>query len=76
MLLTSFFEVMFNSVAQAKFVHTVSAGYVTAAFLSADQRYLTTSRSDGSLRQQAEGGTQKRRNPKKGGTRKYISGYI
>jgi cytochrome d ubiquinol oxidase subunit I len=31
MELTSFFEVMFNSVAQAKFVHTVSAGYVTAA---------------------------------------------
>ncbi|WP_340110054.1 cytochrome ubiquinol oxidase subunit I [Pikeienuella sp. HZG-20] len=31
MELTSFFDVMFNSVAQAKFVHTVSAGYVTAA---------------------------------------------
>ena len=31
MELTSFFEVMFNSVAQAKFAHTVSAGYVTAA---------------------------------------------
>ncbi|MFZ1468788.1 MAG: cytochrome ubiquinol oxidase subunit I [Paracoccaceae bacterium] len=31
MELTSFYEVMFNSVAQAKFVHTVSAGYVTAA---------------------------------------------
>ncbi|WP_138933435.1 cytochrome ubiquinol oxidase subunit I [Roseovarius arcticus] len=31
MEMTSFFEVMFNSVAQAKFVHTVSAGYVTAA---------------------------------------------
>jgi cytochrome d ubiquinol oxidase subunit I len=27
----SFFEVLFNEVAQAKFVHTVSAGYVTAA---------------------------------------------
>lgn len=31
MEMTSFFEVVFNSVAQAKFVHTVSAGYVTAA---------------------------------------------
>ncbi|WP_372069617.1 cytochrome ubiquinol oxidase subunit I (plasmid) [Tistrella mobilis] len=27
----NFFEVLFNPVAQAKFVHTVSAGYVTAA---------------------------------------------
>ena len=32
MELTSFYEVIFNTVAQAKFVHTVSAGYVTAAF--------------------------------------------
>ncbi|MFD1694749.1 cytochrome ubiquinol oxidase subunit I [Roseibium aestuarii] len=31
MEIVSFFEVMFNPVAQAKFVHTVSAGYVTAA---------------------------------------------
>ncbi|MHA3978214.1 cytochrome ubiquinol oxidase subunit I [Halovulum sp. GXIMD14794] len=31
MEMTSFYEVMFNEVAQAKFVHTVSAGYVTAA---------------------------------------------
>ncbi|SEN79914.1 cytochrome bd-I ubiquinol oxidase subunit 1 apoprotein [Paracoccus alcaliphilus] len=31
MELTSFYEVMFNTVAQAKFVHTVSAGYVTAS---------------------------------------------
>ncbi len=31
MELTSFYEVLFNAVAQAKFVHTVSAGYVTAA---------------------------------------------
>ena len=31
MEMTSFFDVMFNPVAQAKFVHTVSAGYVTAA---------------------------------------------
>lgn len=28
---TSFFEVMFNPVAQAKFVHTISAGYVTGS---------------------------------------------
>jgi len=31
MEITNFMEVMFNPVAQAKFVHTVSAGYVTAA---------------------------------------------
>ncbi len=31
MEMTSFYEVLFNPVAQAKFVHTVSAGYVTAA---------------------------------------------
>jgi len=31
MEMTSFAEVMFNPVAQVKFVHTVSAGYVTAA---------------------------------------------
>ncbi|MDE3081260.1 MAG: cytochrome ubiquinol oxidase subunit I [Paracoccaceae bacterium] len=31
MEMTSFYDVVFNSVAQAKFVHTVSAGYVTAS---------------------------------------------
>ncbi|THF48359.1 cytochrome ubiquinol oxidase subunit I [Allorhizobium terrae] len=31
MEMTSFFDVVFNETAQAKFVHTVSAGYVTAA---------------------------------------------
>lgn len=31
MEMTNFFEVVFNEVAQAKFVHTVSAGYVTAS---------------------------------------------
>ncbi len=31
MEITSFFDVFFNPVAQAKFVHTVSAGYVTGA---------------------------------------------
>jgi len=31
MEMTNFFDVIFNEVAQAKFVHTVSAGYVTAA---------------------------------------------
>ncbi|MCF4165894.1 cytochrome ubiquinol oxidase subunit I [Zavarzinia compransoris] len=31
MEVNNFFEVLFNSVAQAKFVHTVSAGYVTAS---------------------------------------------
>lgn len=31
MEMTNFFDVVFNEVAQAKFVHTVSAGYVTAS---------------------------------------------
>ncbi|SON54776.1 Cytochrome d ubiquinol oxidase subunit 1 [Hartmannibacter diazotrophicus] len=31
MEVTSFYDVIFNEVAQAKFVHTVSAGYVTAS---------------------------------------------
>ncbi|MDD3446636.1 MAG: cytochrome ubiquinol oxidase subunit I [Zavarzinia sp.] len=31
MEVSNFFDVLFNSVAQAKFVHTVSAGYVTAS---------------------------------------------
>jgi cytochrome d ubiquinol oxidase subunit I len=31
MEMTNFFDVMFNEVAQAKFVHTVSAGYVTGS---------------------------------------------
>ncbi|WP_339107192.1 cytochrome ubiquinol oxidase subunit I [Thioclava sp. GXIMD4216] len=31
MEMVNFFEVLFNEVAQAKFVHTVSAGYVTAS---------------------------------------------
>ena len=31
MEVSSFFDVLFNEVAQAKFVHTVSAGYVTAS---------------------------------------------
>ena len=31
MEMDSFYEVLFNTVAQAKFVHTVSAGYVTAS---------------------------------------------
>ncbi len=31
MEMTNFFDVLFNPVAQAKFVHTVSAGYVTAS---------------------------------------------
>ncbi|PIE08203.1 MAG: cytochrome d terminal oxidase subunit 1 [Rhodobacterales bacterium] len=31
MEMDNFFEVLFNEVAQAKFVHTVSAGYITAA---------------------------------------------
>ncbi len=42
MELTSFYDVLFNPVAQAKFVHTVSAGYVTGAMfvLSISAFYL------------------------------------
>lgn len=42
MEMTSFYEVFFNPVAQSKFVHTVSAGYVTGAIfvLSISAYYL------------------------------------
>jgi cytochrome d ubiquinol oxidase subunit I len=46
MELTNFWAVMFNPVAQAKFVHTVSAGYVTGAMfvLSISSWYLLRGR--------------------------------
>jgi cytochrome bd ubiquinol oxidase subunit I len=46
MEMSSFFEVVFNEVAQAKFVHTVSAGYVTASVfvLGVSAWYLLKSR--------------------------------
>ncbi len=46
MELTSFYELMFNPVAQAKFVHTVSAGYVTGAIfvLAVSAYYLLRGR--------------------------------
>lgn len=46
MELTSFYEVFFNPVAQSKFVHTVSAGYVTGAMfvLSISAYYLLKNR--------------------------------
>ncbi len=46
MELTNFFDVLFNSVAQSKFVHTVSAGYVTGAMfvLSISAYYLLRGR--------------------------------
>lgn len=46
MEMTNFAEVVFNEVAQAKFVHTVSAGYVTAAVfvLGVSAWYLLKSR--------------------------------
>ncbi|WP_298378569.1 cytochrome ubiquinol oxidase subunit I [Azospirillum sp.] len=46
MELTSFWELMFNPVAQAKFVHTVSAGYVTGSvfMLSVSAYYLLKGR--------------------------------
>lgn len=47
MELTSFFEVFFNPVAQAKVVHTVSAGYVTGAIfvLAISSYYLLRNRN-------------------------------
>ena len=47
MEMTSFREVMFNPVAQAKFVHTVSAGYVTGSIfvLAISAIYLLQGRS-------------------------------
>ena len=47
MEVTSFSEVLFNPVAQAKFVHTVSAGYVTGAMfvLSISAYYLLRGRN-------------------------------
>ncbi|HEY8245157.1 MAG TPA: cytochrome ubiquinol oxidase subunit I, partial [Casimicrobiaceae bacterium] len=47
MEVTSFGEVMFNPVAQAKFVHTVSAGYVTGAMfvMSISAWYLLRGRN-------------------------------
>ena len=46
MELTSFYDLMFNSVAQAKFVHTVSAGYVTGSIfvLAVSALYLLQGR--------------------------------
>ena len=46
MEVSSFFDVLFNPVAQAKFVHTVSAGYVTGAMfmLSIGAYYLLRGR--------------------------------
>jgi cytochrome d ubiquinol oxidase subunit I len=49
MELTSFYELVFNPVAQAKFVHTVSAGYVTGSIfvLSISAFYLLRGRHVG-----------------------------
>ena len=49
MEVTSFFDVVFNPVAQAKFVHTVSAGYVTGSMfvLSVSAFYLLRERHRG-----------------------------
>jgi len=46
MELTSFYDVLFNAVAQSKFVHTVSAGYVTGSMfvLSVGAFYLLRGR--------------------------------
>ncbi len=46
MEMTSFYDILFNPVAQAKFVHTVSAGYVTGAMfvLSISAFYLLRGR--------------------------------
>ena len=48
MEVSSFFEVMFNPVAQAKFVHTISAGYVTGSIfvLSVSAYFLLRGRNE------------------------------
>ncbi|MFH1805218.1 MAG: cytochrome ubiquinol oxidase subunit I [Pseudomonadota bacterium] len=52
MEITSFYDVIFNEVAQAKFVHTVSAGYVTASVfvLGVSALYLLQGRHTGLAR--------------------------
>lgn len=49
MELTDFYDVVFNPVAQAKFVHTISAGYVTASIfvLGVSSWYLLKGRDRG-----------------------------
>ncbi|MFQ6018793.1 MAG: cytochrome ubiquinol oxidase subunit I, partial [Kiloniellaceae bacterium] len=49
MEITSFFDIFFNPVAQSKFVHTVSAGYVTGAVfvLAVSAFYLLRGRDTG-----------------------------
>ncbi|MEI7680856.1 MAG: cytochrome ubiquinol oxidase subunit I [Betaproteobacteria bacterium] len=49
MELTSFYDVVFNPVAQAKFVHTISAGYVTGSIfvLAISSWYLLKGRDRG-----------------------------
>ena len=49
MELTSFYDVVFNPVAQSKFVHTISAGYVTGAVfvLAVSSWYLLKGRDRG-----------------------------
>ena len=42
MELTSFWDLLFNPIAQSKFVHTVSAGYVTGVDLRAGDQRLST----------------------------------
>ncbi len=50
MEVTSFYDVLFNPVAQAKFVHTVSAGYVTGAvFVMAVSAYFLLRGQHGAL---------------------------
>jgi cytochrome d ubiquinol oxidase subunit I len=50
MELTSFSAVLFNPVAQSKFVHTVSAGYITGSMfvLAVSAWYLLRSRNSNS----------------------------
>ena len=57
MEVTDFMAVLFNPVAQAKFVHTVSAGYVTRLDVRAgDQRLLSAARPPSRIRQALDDG--------------------
>jgi cytochrome d ubiquinol oxidase subunit I len=50
MELTSFWDLLFNPTAQSKFVHTVSAGYVTGAiFMLAISAYYLLNRRHGAF---------------------------
>ena len=67
MELTSFWDVFFNPVAQSKFVHTVSAGYVTGAIfvMAVSAYYLLRGRHPRVRQALDDGGRQLRPRPRR-----------